>query len=107
MVTYDRPGYGGSDRQRGRTVAACAGDVTAIADSLEIGRFSVFGGSGGGPHALAVAALLGARVSRAACVVGLAPYPALGEDFLTGMDPQNVSEFTWALEGEERLAAEL
>jgi hypothetical protein len=64
------------------------------------------GGSGGGPHALAVAALLGNRVSRAACLVGVAPYTALGADFFTGMDPQNVKEFGWALEGEERLAAE-
>jgi pimeloyl-ACP methyl ester carboxylesterase len=41
MVTYDRPGYGGSDRHRGRTIAACAGDVAAIADALGITRFSV------------------------------------------------------------------
>jgi pimeloyl-ACP methyl ester carboxylesterase len=107
MITYDRPGYGGSDRHRGRTVAACAGDVAAIADALGIERFSVAGGSGGGPHALAVAALLGDRVSRAACISGVAPYTALGEDFFTGMDRQNVIEFGWALEGEEHLAPEL
>jgi pimeloyl-ACP methyl ester carboxylesterase len=65
MITYDRAGYGGSDRHRGRIVADDAGDVAAIADSLGVGRFSVFGGSGGGPHALAVAGLLGDRVTRA------------------------------------------
>ncbi len=107
MITYDRPGYGGSDRQRGRTIAACAGDVAAIAEELGIARFSVAGGSGGGPHALAVAALLGDRVHRAACIVGVAPYTALGEEFFAGMDQQNVIEFGWALEGEERLTAEL
>jgi len=107
MVTYDRPGYGGSDRHRGRTIAACADDVAAIAHALGITRFSVAGGSGGGPHALAVAALLGDRVHRAACIVGVAPYTALGEEFFAGMDPQNVTEFGWALQGEERLAAEL
>jgi pimeloyl-ACP methyl ester carboxylesterase len=107
VITYDRPGYGGSDRHRGRTVADCAGDVAAIADSLGIGRFAVFGASGGGPHALAVAALLGDRVTRAACVVGVAPYEALGDDFFTGMDPENIKEFGWALEGEERLVTEL
>jgi pimeloyl-ACP methyl ester carboxylesterase len=55
MITYDRAGYGGSDRHRGRIVADDVGDVAAIADSLGIGHFSIFGGSGGGPHALAVA----------------------------------------------------
>jgi len=107
MITHDRPGYGGSDRHRGRTVADAAGDVARIADSLGIGRFAVSGGSGGGPHALAVAALLGERVIRAACVVGLAPFDALGEEWFTGMDPENVREYGWAREGEERLAAEL
>jgi pimeloyl-ACP methyl ester carboxylesterase len=107
MITYDRAGYGRSDRRRGRSVADAAGDVAAIADHLGIGRFSVTGGSGGGPHALAVAALLADRVIRAACVVGLAPFDALGGNWLTGMDPENVREFGWALEGEQRLAAEL
>jgi pimeloyl-ACP methyl ester carboxylesterase len=107
MITYDRPGYGGSVRQRGRTVADAAGDVATIADHLGLGRFCVSGGSGGGPHALAVAALLGERVIRAACVVGLAPFGALGAEWFTGMDPENVREFGWALEGEQRLAAEL
>jgi pimeloyl-ACP methyl ester carboxylesterase len=55
-----------------------------------------------------VAALLGDRVVRAASVAGLAPYDALGDDYFTGMDPQNVTETGWALEedGENRLAAE-
>jgi pimeloyl-ACP methyl ester carboxylesterase len=103
LITYDRAGYGGSDRHRGRTVADDAGDVAAIADHLGIGRFSVYGGSGGGPHALAAAALLGDRVHRAASVVGVAPYDVLGADWFTGMDPENVKEFGWALDGEERL----
>jgi pimeloyl-ACP methyl ester carboxylesterase len=107
LITYDRAGYGASDRHRGRIVADDAGDVAAIADSLGIGRFSITGGSGGGPHCLAAAALLGDRVIRAACVVGVAPYDALGDEFFTGMDPENVKEFGWALEGEERLAPEI
>lgn len=107
LITYDRPGYGGSDRHRGRTAAACAGDVAAIADRLGIERFAVFGTSGGGPHALAVASLLRDRVSRAACLVGVAPYTALRNEFFTGMDPENVAEFGWALEGEACLAPEL
>jgi pimeloyl-ACP methyl ester carboxylesterase len=107
VISYDRPGYGGSDRHRGRTVADAAGDVAAIADRLGIARFSVYGISGGGPHALAVAALLGDRVIRAACIVGVAPFEALGDDWFSGMDPENVREYGCALESEERLAAEL
>jgi len=107
VISYDRPGYGGSDRHRGRAVADAPGDVAAIADHLGIGRFSVYGVSGGGPHALAVAALMGDRVIRAACIVGVAPFDALGDEFFTGMDPENVREWGWALAGEERLAAEL
>jgi pimeloyl-ACP methyl ester carboxylesterase len=47
----------------------CVQDVAAIADVLEIGQFAVLGGSGGGPHALAVAARLPDRVERATCAV--------------------------------------
>ena len=88
-------------------VADAAGDVTAIADHLGLGRFAVYGISGGGPHALAVAALAGDRVSRAACIVGVAPLQVLGDEFFSGMDPQNVTEWRWALEGEQRLTEEL
>ncbi len=107
VITYDRPGYGGSDRDAGRSVADCAADVAAIADALGFERFAVRGGSGGGPHALAVAALLGDRVTRVACVVGCAPFDVLGEAWFDGMDPLNVTEFRWALDGEKRLHAEL
>ncbi|MGH3223988.1 MAG: alpha/beta fold hydrolase, partial [Streptosporangiaceae bacterium] len=106
-ICYDRPGYGGSDRHRGRTVADAASDVAAIADHLGIERFSVYGASGGGPHALAVAALLGDRVIRAICIGSVAPFDALGEDFFSGTDPENIKGWKWAAEGEERLAAEL
>jgi pimeloyl-ACP methyl ester carboxylesterase len=105
VITYDRAGYGRSDRHHGRIVADDVGDVAAIADALGVGRFALTGGSGGGPHALAVAALLGDRVTRASCVVGVAPYEVLGEEFCAGMDPQNVTEFGWALAGEDRLTA--
>ncbi len=103
IITYDRPGYGGSDRDPGRVAVDCVADVAAIADALAIETFSVVGGSGGGPHALAVAARLPDRVVRARCDVGCAPYPADGLDWLAGMDPKNVAEFGRALEGEESL----
>src|SRR5688500_17491209 len=57
LITFDRSGYGRSDPDPGRTIAKVAGDVKAIADSLGLHRFSVVGRSGGGPHALACAAL--------------------------------------------------
>src|SRR5205807_2683904 len=96
-----------SSRHPGRVVADCVADVAAIADELGIGRFAVTGGSGGGPHCLAVAAGLPERVTRAACVVGVAPYDRLGDAFFDGMDPENIKEFGWALESEQRLEAEL
>src|SRR4051794_8100368 len=76
VITYDRPGYGGSTRRPGRSVVDCVEDVAALADHLGLDRFAVTGGSGGGPHALAVAARLGDRVVRCRCVVGVAPYGA-------------------------------
>jgi pimeloyl-ACP methyl ester carboxylesterase len=106
VITYDRPGYGGSDRDRGRRVVDCVSDVAVIADALGVERFAVTGGSGGGPHSLAVAARLPARVTRACCDVGVAPFETPGFDWFEGMDPLNVSEFGWALEGEEVLARE-
>jgi pimeloyl-ACP methyl ester carboxylesterase len=107
VITYDRPGYGGSDRDRGRRVVDCVADVAAIADVLGAERFAVFGGSGGGPHSLAVAARLPERVTRATCVVGVAPFETPNFDWFEGMDPLNVKEFGWALEGEDVLAHEL
>lgn len=107
VVTYDRPGYGRSTRHPGRDVVDCVADVAVIADALGIERFVVTGGSGGGPHALAVAARLPERVIRAACNVGAAPYDAPDLDWFDGMDPENVKELGWALEGEETLAVEL
>ena len=107
VVTYDRPGYGGSDRHPGRRVVDCVADVVAIADTLAIESFAVIGGSGGGPHALAVAARLPERVSRATCAVGIVPYDTPGFDWFEGMDPLNVKEFGWVLQGEDVLVPEL
>jgi len=109
-ITYDRPGYGRSTRHPGRRVADAAGDVAAIADALGLARFAVTGGSGGGPHSLACAALLPDRVTRAASVVGITPFGPGGlarEEFLDGMVEGNVREFSWALEGEETLRPQL
>jgi len=107
LVTYDRPGYGASDRQPGRQVVDCVPDVEAVADALSIGWFLVSGVSGGGPHALAVAALLSDRVVTAECSVGPAPVAVLGAEWTAGMDEENVREFGWAMQGEQTLHLEL
>lgn len=73
VLMADRPGYGGSTRQPGRTVADFVRDVEVLADSQGWERFAVVGGSGGGPHALACAALLAERVTRCAVLSGVRP----------------------------------
>ena len=98
-VSYDRPGYGGSDPDDGRTVASAAADVAAIADELGIGRFAVLGHSGGGPHALACAALLPERVAAVASVAGVGPFGQDDLEFLAGMGEENVVEFGAAIAG--------
>jgi pimeloyl-ACP methyl ester carboxylesterase len=104
LIGYDRPGYGGSDRQHGRSVADAAADVEAICDQLGLDRILTHGRSGGGPHALACAALLPDRVAAAATLCSVGPFKADGLDFLAGMGEDNVVEFGAALEGEEKLA---
>jgi len=111
VVTHDRAGYARSDRRRGRRVADEVDDVLLLADELGFQRFGVTGGSGGGPHALACAALIPPnRLIRATCAVGIAPFGPQGlerDAWLAGMDAENVKEFGWALAGEEVLAPQL
>ncbi len=100
LLVADRPGYGGSTRLPGRSVAHVAADVTVLVDHLGWERFALWGGSGGAPHALGCAAQLGDRVTRCASVVGPAPFDADGLDWFNGMSPGNVEEFTRARSGE-------
>jgi pimeloyl-ACP methyl ester carboxylesterase len=99
-LTFDRPGYGESTRLPGRGVADVVPDVVAIADALGVDRFAITGGSGGGPHVLACAALLPDRVIRCQAAVSIAPYGMEGLDWLAGMTEGNVIEFRAALAGE-------
>ena len=105
LITFDRPGYGKSDRQEGRRVADAATDVLTIADAYGLDKFAVVGRSGGGPHALACAALLPDRLTKVAVLVGIAPRGAEGLDWYDGMTQSNVSEHTAAANGYEGLAA--
>ena len=105
LVAFSRPGYATSTRLPGRSVADVAADVTGLADALGIDTFLAIGGSGGGPHAIACAALLPERCLAAAALVTVAPYGADGLDWFGGMAQLNVDEFGAALDGEDALRA--
>jgi pimeloyl-ACP methyl ester carboxylesterase len=105
VVTYARPGYAASSRHEGRSVADAAADVATILDALGLYAFVTLGWSGGGPHALACAALLPDRCRAAATLAGVAPYDAEGLDFLAGMGEENVQEFSVAARSGEELEA--
>jgi pimeloyl-ACP methyl ester carboxylesterase len=104
-VMYARPGYGGSTGQPGRRIADAAADVRAVLDGLGAREFVTVGWSGGGPHALACAALLPGRCLAAASLAGVAPAQAAGLDWMAGMGPENVTEFTAAGQGGAALTA--
>jgi len=97
-IAASRPGYGLSDRRRGRTVAADIDDQTQLLDFFGIEKFISIGWSGGGPHAI--------NMSRDRRSVGAITLAGVGEwgnsdlDFLQGMGPENHEEFGAALVGE-------
>jgi pimeloyl-ACP methyl ester carboxylesterase len=98
-IGIDRPGYGGSTAVSGRNVASVASDVARVADRLGLKHFAVMGHSGGGPHALACAALLPERVLAAVSVSGLAPFGAQGLDWFAGMGKFGAASLRAAVQG--------
>jgi pimeloyl-ACP methyl ester carboxylesterase len=98
LISYDRPGYGGSTALPGRTVGDCADDVRAIAGALGVDRLAVWGISGGGPHAIACAALLPDLVPAVAVLASGAPWAADGLDYFAGMGDLNVEDTRLHLE---------
>jgi len=105
LICASRPGYADSTRLAGRSVAQAAQDTAVVLDQLGIDRFVTAGWSGGGPHALACAALLPGRCLAAATLAGVAPAGEPDLDFLAGMGPENIAEFGQALDGEAQLRA--
>ena len=105
LISYDRPGYGSSSRDKTRRVVDCVADVAAVCDALGVERCFVAGTSGGGPHALAAAALLPELIAAVAVLASVAPFDGDGLDFYAGMGEQNVEEFRAAVDGEEALRA--
>lgn len=104
-VGISRPGYGTSTRREGRSVADFADDTLTVLDHLAIDRAFVVGWSGGGPHALATAALLPERVRGTALIAGVAPYGSAGLDWFAGMGAENIEEFGAARAGPDALQA--
>jgi pimeloyl-ACP methyl ester carboxylesterase len=100
LIGVSRPGYASSSRLPGRTVAQAVQDTAALLDRLGHDHFLTAGWSGGGPHALACAALLPERCRAAATLAGVGPWGQPDLDFLAGMGPENVAEFRAAFEGE-------
>jgi pimeloyl-ACP methyl ester carboxylesterase len=92
LISYDRPGYGGSTPQPGRCMADCADDARVICAALGIERLTMWGLSGGGPHVLACAALLPDLVPAVASLASLAPYDAEGLDWLAGFSQEALDE---------------
>ncbi|MDP9140560.1 MAG: alpha/beta hydrolase [Pseudomonadota bacterium] len=94
QISYERPGYGYSDPQPGRSVKDAVADIEVILDAAGVERAGFIGNSGGGPHALAVATLLASRATLVHCNVGVAPRLLLGDEgFFEGMDPENIRRF--------------
>jgi len=100
LIGYDRAGYGASTRHPGRAIADVVADVRTIAAALGIERLLTWGVSGGGPHALACAALAPDLVAAAACLAGPAPFDAEGLDWMAGTGEANVIEDNAAIAGE-------
>ena len=73
VISPDRPGVGGSDRQPGRSTGDWADDARELLDALSIDRAAVMGWSLGGQYAAAVAARLGDRVTKLAIIAGCPP----------------------------------
>lgn len=108
VVVSSRPGYGTSTRQPGRRVVAAAADTRAVLDHLGCDWFVTAGWSGGGPHALACAALLAPGCRGAATIAGVAPWFGVDDlDWTAGMGPENVAEFNGLLSGDPQVEGQI
>ena len=92
LISYDRPGYGGSTADPGHTVASGAQDVRAIVEAIGLDRLAIWGISGGGPYALGCAALLPDMAVAVAVVASLAPHGKEGFDYFAGMGELNAED---------------
>jgi pimeloyl-ACP methyl ester carboxylesterase len=105
LISYDRAGYGGSTPNPGRDVAAVTEDIDDVLDALGVEHFASLGGSGGGPHSLALGALLADRCVAVCAIASPTPWEADGIDWLAGQGEQNQEEWAAALAGPAALEA--
>lgn len=103
LVQVVRPGYGPSTRQPGRRIVDVVPLVEALLADLGVERFATIGWSGGGPHAIATAALMPARCAGALSLAGVAPHDADGLAWTDGMGQDNLDEFAASVAGEAAL----
>jgi len=73
LIACDRPGMGGSDFQPGRGFSHWPADIVCLAGRLGLGKFGVWGVSGGGGYVAACARLIPDRLSAAVIVSGAGP----------------------------------
>jgi pimeloyl-ACP methyl ester carboxylesterase len=90
---YSRAGYGRSSPRQGQRVADEAVTSAALADVLGFDRFFVAGWSGGGPAALACAALLPDRVRACLTLASIAPWAEVGDAFLAWQPQSDIAEW--------------
>ena len=90
LVSISRPGYAFSDRKPGRSVSDVVEDVIDVLDEIGIEKFLTIGWSGGGPHALACAALLPTRCIAASILAGVGPHGEPDLDSISDMGPENI-----------------
>jgi pimeloyl-ACP methyl ester carboxylesterase len=101
-VQYARPGYLSSTPKPGRTVADVAADTAAVLDELGVGTFVTVGWSGGGPAALACAALLPGRCLATSVVAGGAPFSEAPELY----SPEDAETYRCAIAGDDSAVVE-
>ena len=107
-ISWSRPGYGSSTRFEGRVVADAVEDTHDVLNQLGLDKAYVAGWSGGGPHALACAALMPDRVLGVSTLASVGPFSGVEDleslDFLADMGAENIEEFGAAVEGPQALA---
>jgi pimeloyl-ACP methyl ester carboxylesterase len=81
LIGLDRPGTGSSTPHLYKNIREFADDLGSMADTLGIDKMAVIGLSGGGPYALASAAMLPDRVVVAGVLGGVAPL--IGDEGIT------------------------
>nr|WP_296068033.1 alpha/beta hydrolase [uncultured Actinoplanes sp.] len=80
LISVSRPGYGGSTAVAERPTLSAAGrDIAALATLLGLDEYAVVGSSGGGPFAVATAAVDPRRVRALGVVAGGGPWRELAD----------------------------